>query len=347
MDFSRQLIEWYMVNKRTLPWRDTDNPYFIWLSEVILQQTRVKQGLPYYQSFVKTFPTVQKLAAASQDSVLKLWQGLGYYSRARNLQAAAKQIVDDGLKFPDNYKDLLHLKGVGDYTAAAIASFAFKEAVPVVDGNVYRVLSRIYGIATPINVPAGVKEFKRLATKLLNTKDPATHNQAIMEFGALQCTPKNPDCCTCPFQMDCVAFQEERIPQLPVKIKKTKVKSLFHHYLVIQTPSGKTILNQRDTSSIWAGLFEFPYIESNGALLSNEVTEHEVFKEVTSGSRFRESGYNQQPIIHKLSHRKIHAYFWIVKVEEELIDAILVDDAFKKPVHVLMDRFMKVFWHRN
>ncbi|WP_292889726.1 A/G-specific adenine glycosylase [Nonlabens sp.] len=347
MNFSRQLVDWYIVNKRVLPWRDTENPYFIWLSEVILQQTRVQQGLPYYQSFVKTYPTVEKLAAAPQDEVLKLWQGLGYYSRARNLQAAALQIVEDDLKFPDNYKDLLRLKGVGDYTAAAIASFAFHEVVPVVDGNVYRVLSRLYGISTPINVPAGVKQFKELATKLLNKKEPATHNQAIMEFGALQCTPKNPDCSSCPFKLDCVAFQEDTVRDLPVKLKKAKVKSLYHHYVVVQTPSGKTIMNQRDNSSIWAGLFEFPYIEANGSLLSSEVIGHDVFKEVVGKSRFRESVYNQQPIIHKLSHRKIHAYFWVVKVEEELETAVLVEEAFQKPVSVLIERFMKKFWQRN
>ncbi|WP_213521012.1 A/G-specific adenine glycosylase [Nonlabens sp.] len=347
MNFSRQLVDWYIVNKRVLPWRDTENPYFIWLSEVILQQTRVQQGLPYYQSFVKTYPTVEKLAAAPQDEVLKLWQGLGYYSRARNLQAAALQIVEDDLKFPDNYKDLLRLKGVGDYTAAAIASFAFHEVVPVVDGNVYRVLSRLYGISTPINVPAGVKQFKELATKLLNKKEPATHNQAIMEFGALQCTPKNPDCSSCPFKLDCVAFQEDTVRDLPVKLKKAKVKSLYHHYVVVQTPSGKTIMNQRDNSNIWAGLFEFPYIEANGSLLSSEVIGHDVFKEVVGKSRFRESVYNQQPIIHKLSHRKIHAYFWVVKVEEELETAVLVEEAFQKPVSVLIERFMKKFWQRN
>jgi A/G-specific adenine glycosylase len=219
--------------------------------------------------------------------------------------------------------------------------------VPVVDGNVYRVLSRLYGISIPINVPAGVKEFKELAIKLINQKDPATHNQAIMEFGALQCTPKNPDCSTCPFKKECVAFQEDRIGELPVKLKKAKVKSLFHHYVVVQTPSGKTIMNQRDNSSIWAGLFEFPYIEANGALLSTEVTEHEVCIGVVGKSRFRESVYNQQPIIHKLSHRKIHSYFWIVKVEEELETAVFVEEAFEKPVHVLMDRFMKEFWQKN
>ena len=219
--------------------------------------------------------------------------------------------------------------------------------VPVVDGNVYRVLSRLYGISTPINVPAGVKQFKELATKLLNKKEPATHNQAIMEFGALQCTPKNPDCSSCPFKLDCVAFQEDTVRDLPVKLKKAKVKSLYHHYVVVQTPSGKTIMNQRDNSSIWAGLFEFPYIEANGSLLSSEVIGHDVFKEVVGKSRFRESVYNQQPIIHKLSHRKIHAYFWVVKVEEELETAVLVEEAFQKPVSVLIERFMKKFWQRN
>ncbi|OUS14236.1 A/G-specific adenine glycosylase [Nonlabens dokdonensis] len=347
MNFSQQLIDWYIVNKRSLPWRDTKNPYYIWLSEVILQQTRVNQGLPYYKSFVKKYPTVEDLAHAPQDQVLKLWQGLGYYSRARNLQTAAVQIIDNNSKFPDNYKDLLRLKGVGEYTAAAIASFAYGEAVAVVDGNVYRVLSRIYGVATPINIPAGVKEFKSLAGKLLDKNDPATYNQAIMEFGALQCVPKNPNCNICPFINNCVAYQENRITELPVKIKKTKVKNLFHHYLVIQTPSGKTVLSQRDTSSIWAGLFEFPYIESSGALLPQEITTNKLFRELVGGSRFRESVYNQQPIVHKLSHRKVHAYFWIIEVDEELSHSIDIIEVKTKPVHVLMERFIKEFWQKK
>ncbi|AGC76691.1 adenine glycosylase [Nonlabens dokdonensis DSW-6] len=287
---------------------------------------------------------MENLAHAPQDEVLKLWQGLGYYSRARNLQTAAMQIVDNNSKFPDNYKDLLQLKGVGEYTAAAIASFAFGESVAVVDGNVYRVLSRIYGIATPINVPAGVKEFKSLAGKLLDQHDPATYNQAIMEFGAIQCVPKSPDCSVCPFQSNCIAYQEQRVKELPVKLKKTKVKNLFHHYLVIQTPSKKTVLHQRDNSSIWAGLFEFPYIEAQGALLPQEIIEEKFFKELVGESRFRESVYNQQPIIHKLSHRKVHAYFWIIELDQELNDTLSIEDARAKPVHVLMERFMKEFW---
>lgn len=345
MSFSKRLIKWYEIHKRSLPWRDTEQPYHIWLSEIILQQTRVNQGLPYYERFIETFPTVHDLARAPQEEVLKLWQGLGYYSRARNLHKAAQQVVEMGGIFPDSYKKLLDLKGVGDYTAAAIASFAFKEIVPVVDGNVYRVLSRIYGIATPINETAGVKEFKRLATKLMDQEQPHIYNQAVMEFGALQCVPKNPDCTVCPFQQDCVAFKDQRIAELPVKIKKTKAKNLHHHYIVIQTPQDQTVLQERPQTGIWAGLYEFPFVESDGALLSLEFRKLLEEQQWWNGVRFRESVYNQDPIIHKLSHRKVHAYFWIVEVDEELENSISITDAFKKPLHILMHRFMSSFWN--
>jgi len=344
MNFSQQLMDWYQVHKRDLPWRSTIDPYLIWLSEIILQQTRVNQGLPYYERFVETYPNVHELAAAPQEDVLKLWQGLGYYSRARNLQTAAKQVTNNGGEFPNNFKKLKELKGVGDYTAAAIASFAFNEAVAVVDGNVYRVLSRIYGIALPINSTEGIKEFKKLANKLIDSKDPATHNQAIMEFGALQCVPKNPDCNVCPFMHDCSAYKEQRIAELPVKIKKTKVQNLFLHYLVTITPVGKTIVQQRPNSGIWAGLYEFPFVESSGALLPNELKSAPAFVDVYKGVRFRESVYNQQPIIHKLSHRKIHAYFWIINTETEIEGAITIAEAKAKPLHVLMHNFMEEFW---
>ncbi|WP_194851465.1 A/G-specific adenine glycosylase [Nonlabens antarcticus] len=344
MNFSQPLINWYDNHKRSLPWRDTSDPYRIWLSEIILQQTRVSQGLPYYNKFVETFPTVHDLAAAPQEDVLKLWQGLGYYSRARNLQKAALQIVDNNGNFPKNFKKLLDLKGVGEYTAAAIASFAYNEVVAVVDGNVYRVLSRIYGISLPINSTEGIKEFKKLANELIDPENPAQYNQAIMEFGALQCVPKNPVCAICPFQTDCIALNQNRIAELPVKIKKTKVLSLHHHYLVTITPSGKTVLQERPQSGIWAGLYEFPFVESDGALLPRELTRSQEFLSVYGDVRFRESGYNQQPIIHKLSHRKIHAYFWIVETEAEMDHAIDVAVAKAKPLHVLMDRFMTEFW---
>lgn len=345
MSFSKQLISWYQVHKRDLPWRDTQDAYRIWLSEVILQQTRVNQGLPYYERFIETFPTVQQLAAAPQEEVLKLWQGLGYYSRARNLHTAAQQVVKMGGIFPDSYKKLLDLKGIGDYTAAAIASFAYKEAVAVVDGNVYRVLSRIYGINTAINETAGIKEFKQLAIQLLDIKNPDVYNQAIMEFGALQCVPKNPDCTVCPFQADCIAFNDQRIANLPVKIKKTKVKNLHHHYIVVQTPGNNTVLQQRPQTGIWAGLYEFPFIESDGALLSVEFREQLEKQDWWLGFRFRESVFNQHPIIHKLSHRKVHAYFWIIEVDQELENGISIPQAFQKPLHILMHRFMSSFWN--
>ena len=225
MIFSKTLIRWYSKNKRILPWRETKNPYYIWLSEIILQQTQVKQGLPYYESFVTSYPTVFDLANAEESDVLKLWQGLGYYSRARNLHASAKHIAYDlnGV-FPDTYKDLLKLRGVGDYTASAIASICFNEATAVVDGNVYRALSRYFGIDTPINSSKGQKEFKALAQELIDIKKPADFNQAIMEFGAIQCKPKNPECSACSFRNSCVAFGNNRVSDLPVKIKSAKAK---------------------------------------------------------------------------------------------------------------------------
>ncbi|AZQ45149.1 A/G-specific adenine glycosylase [Nonlabens ponticola] len=343
-NFSDTIRSWYEIHKRDLPWRDTRDPYPIWLSEIILQQTRVNQGLPYFERFIEAFPTVQNLAAASQEEVLKLWQGLGYYSRARNLHTAAQQIADRRGIFPDNFKGLLDLKGVGSYTAAAIASFAYDEPVAVVDGNVYRVLSRYYGIDDPINETMGIKKFQKLANEVLDPKHAAQHNQAIMEFGALQCVPSSPDCKVCPLINTCKAYQTGQVDQLPVKIKKTKVLNLHHHYLVAITPSGRTILVQRPQTGIWAGLYEFPFIESNGAMLPQEITGHDVFKDVFGRLRFRESIYNQQPILHKLSHRKIHAYFWIIEVDEELDDAVTVNEMLKKPVHVLMERFIKAYW---
>ncbi len=344
MNFSKQLIHWYHEHKRALPWRNTTNPYYIWLSEVILQQTRVSQGLPYYERFVESYPTVDTLAAAPLEDVLKLWQGLGYYSRARNLHAAAVQVVDQGGIFPSNYKDLIKLKGVGSYTAAAIASFSYNEPVAVIDGNVYRVLARIYGIALPINSTQGVKEFQKLAQQLIDKQDPATYNQAIMEFGALQCVPKNPDCHRCPFNKECIALQQQRVEELPVKLKKTKVLNLHHHYLVTVTPAGHTFLQQRDATGIWAGLYEFPFIESAGALLPHELTQDPMVQEVYDGVRFRESVYNQEPIIHNLSHRKIHAYFWIIETDQEMPGSLTIDQARSKPLHVLMERFMTNYW---
>ena len=263
MKFSKALVSWYLQNKRDLPWRETTNPYCIWLSEIILQQTRVDQGLAYYLKFVKNFPTVFDLARADEEEILKLWQGLGYYSRARNLHTSAKYIIDEleGV-FPTNYKSLLKLKGVGDYTASAIASICFDEPTAVVDGNVYRVLARYFGIATPINSTSGIKEFKKLAQELIDVKNPANHNQAIMEFGARMCKPQNPDCTICPLNDSCIALQKKEVKNLPIKDKKVKVRKRYFNYLVVITSDKKTILRKREGKGIWQNLYEFPLIET-------------------------------------------------------------------------------------
>jgi len=344
MIFSKTLTHWYSNNKRSFPWRQTKNPYYIWLSEIILQQTQVKQGLPYYETFVDTYPTVFELANANEEEVLKLWQGLGYYSRARNLHESAKYITNqcDGV-FPNNYKDLLKLKGVGDYTASAIASICFNEVTAVVDGNVYRTLSRYFGIETPINSTKGIKEFKNLAQELIDKKDPAEFNQAIMEFGAIQCKPSNPDCNVCPFNSGCVALQKNMVNTLPVKIKANKVKKRYFNFLVFVSSNGKTILEKREGKGIWQSLYQFPLIESDISL------DYNGFKSITkehhllNRSHFDLSLYNKDEIIHKLSHQHLYTKFWIIEVDEISNDYILINDINKHAVPVLIENFLKAF----
>ena len=263
MSFSKKILSWYAHNKRDLPWRNTQDPYKIWLSEIMLQQTRVAQGTPYYHSFLNNFPTVHDLANASEEKVLKLWQGLGYYSRARNLHTTAQFISKDcNGQFPSTYKALLKLKGVGDYTASAIASISFNKAHAVVDGNVYRVLARYFGVAIPINSSEGVSYFKELAKAVMDATNIRDYNQGIMEFGAIQCTPKKPTCLTCPLSDSCVALQQNKIKELPVKLKKTKVRLRYFNYVVLIDPEKKTQLQQRVKKGIWQQLYEFPLVES-------------------------------------------------------------------------------------
>ena len=259
--FTTDLLRWYAENRRDLPWRDTTDPYLIWLSEVILQQTRIQQGWAYWERFVERWPTVEELAAASEDEVLRLWQGLGYYSRARNLHTAAKQIVQMG-RFPRTYEDIRSLKGVGDYTAAAIASFAFGLPHAVVDGNVYRVLSRHFGIDTPINTTEGKKLFTSLANELLPADQPAAFNQAMMDFGAIQCTPQSPRCVLCPFTTSCDALRTGRIDLLPVKEKKLTIKTRHFSYLYIRY-NHTTAFHRRSAGDIWQGLWEPLLFESD------------------------------------------------------------------------------------
>lgn len=312
--FVHRLLEWYPHHKRDLPWRNTNDPYIIWLSEIILQQTRVAQGLPYFVKYAENYPRVQDLAIAPEEEVMRLWQGLGYYSRARNLHACAKEVVKShGGKFPDNYKSLLKLKGVGSYTAAAIASFAFGESVAVVDGNVFRVLSRYFGVDTDIASPRGKKEFEALANRLIPKDNPGEFNQAIMEFGALQCVPKNPDCESCPLKSGCFAYRQGVVADLPVKIKKLKIKERHFQYAHIICGE-HVVLKQRSSGDIWQNLFDFPLAETSPSWGANRI-----YPDILNMLKDFETKVVLNPdqiYKHVLTHQRIFANFVKFVVEE-------------------------------
>ena len=303
MSFSTTLLEWFREHGRALPWRETHDPYAVWLSEIILQQTQVKQGWAYWERFMRRWPTLEVLAAASEDEVLREWQGLGYYSRARNLHTAAKQIVALGA-FPSTIDGLRKLKGVGDYTAAAIGSIAFGLPVAVVDGNVYRVLARHFGIETPINTTEGKKEFAALAQELLLTalnkegQGADLFNQAMMDFGATQCTPSSPHCLKCPLQETCVAFRTDRVAALPVKLKTLKVKERYLAYIYIRC-HGETAIRRRPAGDIWQGLYE-PLNLDLGAMPPAKFQGRRIATRVK----------------HVLTHRVLYADFWLWEVDE-------------------------------
>jgi A/G-specific adenine glycosylase len=276
----------------------------------------VDQGKSYYLKFASEFPTVQCLAKADSEKVMKLWQGLGYYSRARNLQQAAKMICSDfNGKFPVDFKDILSLKGIGEYTASAIASFAYNQPHAVVDGNVYRVLARVFGIETPIDSNEGKKAFSALASELLNKKDPALHNQAIMEFGALQCKPA-PDCSVCPLNSNCFAYAKKKVQHLPFKAKKTKVRDRFFNYVVLNS-NGSTIINKRTEKDIWTGLYDFPLIETSAAVNEPDLLISDEWKKVTGGKKFILRSVSPS-YKHILSHQKIYARFWEIEFNSDL-----------------------------
>ncbi len=342
MVFSKTLIDWYLKNKRDLPWRNTKDPYKIWLSEIILQQTRVAQGLPYYLKFIETFFTVHDLANAPLEKVLKVWQGLGYYSRARNLHETAILISQelDG-KFPDNYKDLIKLKGIGDYTASAIASTCFHESVAAVDGNVFRVLARYFNIDTPVNSSRGMKEFRNLSQELLGEEHPWYYNQSIMEFGATHCTPKRPLCSTCPFSHSCQALNYNKIGELPVKIKKAKIKKRFFNYIVFRTRDDHTILEKRSGKGIWEGLYQFPLIETKELLSAAEFSNFKEFIEIKGDNVAEVTLYNDDPVIHKLTHQHIYTRFWIVDKKTIDLDSIKISSIKDYPVPVLIANFLE------
>ena len=344
MNFTEEVTNWYSINKRDLPWRNTKDPYFIWLSEIILQQTQVNQGLPYYLKFTEAYPTVFDLANAPEEDVLKLWQGLGYYSRARNLHESAKYIANVcGGKFPKTYDQIIKLKGVGDYTASAISSIAFNEPNAVVDGNVYRLFSRFFGIETPINSTEGIKEFKALSQSLIEKEKPGVFNQAIMEFGARQCKPKSPDCSVCPLKLGCVAHQKNIIDQLPVKLKKQKIKHRFFNYLVIIDPKRNTIFEKRTKKGIWQNLFQFPLIESEASIKVNEFSKLNIDTSILKGLDFDYSLYNEADIIHKLSHQHLYTKFWIIDLYSDVDNGISVINLKDFPTSVLISNFIEEF----
>lgn len=342
MSFSNSLIHWYLQHKRNLPWRNTTDSYVIWLSEIILQQTRVAQGLPYFESFVDAFPTVFDLANASEEQVLKLWQGLGYYSRARNLHATAKYVVEElnGV-FPNSYSELIKLKGVGEYTSAAIASFSANENVAVLDGNVYRVLSRYYKIENDISISSTKKIFQELAKEVLPKHDAHIYNQAIMEFGALQCVPKNPDCLNCVLSNTCAALQYKLVDSLPVKTKKTKVTNRYFNYLILEDLDGKTLINKRTDKGIWQNLYEFPVIETDKAIeeieLINQIHQnYSLVKKIVFLPEFE--------VVHKLSHQKLHIQFIKVEISTLLEESISIIGLRKLPFPIVIHNFIERYF---
>ena len=338
MNFSNSLINWYLQNKRDLPWRKTTNPYAIWLSEIMLQQTRVAQGMPYFYSFMDAFPTVFDLAQAQEEEVLKLWQGLGYYSRARNLHATAKQIAFDYKgEFPDNYEKLLQLKGVGEYTAAAIASFSYNEPVAVVDGNVFRVLSRYFGINEDIALLSTKKTFQNKAQELLPIKKAALFNQAIMEFGALQCVPKSPDCSNCVLATSCFAYQNDKVNVLPVKSKKTKIVNRYFNYLIMKDVRGFFVVEKRTQNGIWKNLYEFQLVETPQAVpleslittIKNDFNPKQVILK------------NETPLIHKLSHQHLHIRFFELQFSHQVEAAKPFEIIMKLPFPIVIHKFLE------
>lgn len=314
MDFSSILFNWYLTNARDLPWRNTTNPYHIWVSEVILQQTRVVQGISYYYRFIERFPTIQSLAQADIDDIMKVWQGLGYYTRARNLKAGANEVMEQyNGNLPKTYKELLRIKGLGAYSAAAVASFAFDEAVPAVDGNVYRILSRIFGIFTPIDTTTGKKEFFALANELIPKNEPGRFNQALIDFGALQCTPKSPQCADCPFADYCYAYKNNLIAALPVKGKKKPPIDRYFYYFMIKHKE-YTFIKRREEKDIWHSLYEFPMVETDAKLGHDQLIERMASLNFLSGSTVKVLNISQ-PVRHLLSHRTIWATFIILEID--------------------------------
>lgn len=348
--FALPLIAWYQQGHRALPWRTTHDPYKIWLAEIILQQTRVVQGTPYYNAFITQYPTLQDLAAASETEVLRTWQGLGYYSRARNLHQCARMILNKyGDKFPSDYEGLLQLPGIGPYTAAAIASIAFREVVPVVDGNVLRVLARVFGITHPVNNPLGKTAIQKIAKQLMVTTTPDVYTQAIMEFGAVQCTPKKPACDTCIFQADCIAFQTQQVEVLPKKEAKVKVKKRYFHYVILQV-GDKLLMKKRAKGDIWQGLYDFYLVEADQPYEASQLSDELLTLIHQHQLQVIKHSWEAK---HVLTHRVIYASFFHINlpptfmpiaaplVQQHAMEAFTMEAIQALPKSVLICKFLK------
>jgi len=342
--FNTQIHAWYSLFKRELPWRNTRNPYSIWLSEIILQQTRIDQGLTYYYRFTEEFPDISDLSSASEDQVLKLWQGLGYYSRARNLHFTAKYIQHTlNGKFPEDYNSIRSLRGIGEYTAAAIASISFSLEYPAIDGNVYRVLSRFFGISEPTDTASGKKIFNELAKELIKGTDPGMHNQALMEFGAMQCTPKNPNCDECPIHEKCFAFSFKKVNELPVKKNRTRQRDRFFNYIVL-VGRNCTWMRKRIEEDIWKNLYEFPVIETTAKTgIETLINQPEFRNIVKTDQDIIENTSNWK--VHILSHQRIHYRFVRIRVSNEILLAgefirINKEDIFNFAVPKLLETYI-------
>lgn len=347
MNFSRTLIDWYGANHRDLPWRRTTDPYKIWVSEIILQQTRVEQGINYYRRFVSDFPGITALASAPEDEVLKVWQGLGYYSRARNMMEAARQMVQDhNASFPDDFESIRKLKGIGDYTAAAVASIAFDLPYPVVDGNVYRLISRYKGIIHPVGSVRGKKEVTRIAGELMDENQPGIFNQAMMEFGAVFCKPQGPRCHECPFKKDCHAFNEGMTASLPVRKETVTVrKRFFHYFIVISGKPGQErfFIRKRPGGDIWEKLYDFPLIEKNRLLSFQGITKSQEWKELAGDAPFKLL-MESEPVRHILSHRELIVRFFLLRSPAGHLEGsfkVSRVELDRYPVPRLIDRFIR------
>ena len=344
--FTKELTDWYLKNRRELPWRGESDPYRIWISEIILQQTRINQGWNYYLRFIERFPDVQTLAQAPEDEVLKYWQGLGYYSRARNLYEGARQIMEqhNGI-FPHTYDDILHIKGVGEYTAAAIASMAFKLPYSAIDGNVSRVLSRVFGVEMPIDSTQGKKEIKQIANKLIDKSNPDVFNQALMDFGSLQCTPASPKCNDCCMALICKAKEEKKQAVWPVKSAKIIIRKRFLYYFFIQNKSF-TYLRKRTQKDVWQGLYEFPMFESNSQLMEKEILASSFLTDILRNCQWRVEKISL-PANHQLTHQLIVYQFIIINIQkgdptfDDVVLKISLQDVENYPVAKITEKFWR------